>query len=376
MNSVVFYPTGRLNSDGSPERKPAFLDARHTAGKSIFVNGDPANGIDRSVNARINAAGDSPENATGYQILTDTMTYIKQQQSVQSFYDLGAMGRTPRDFVPIDVGEGAWSANILTRRTYRNFGDFESGLTRQGSNNTRQAAATASMDSITMPVFQWDASVEYTLIEVNQALQSSNWSIIEEKHMARLEMWQLGIQELTFLGTRSKNMEGLFINTATPKNTSLITAYINSLNQAGFAAFVQGLIAAFWTSSNSTKLPTHFVIPMVDYLGLTTPVPGTTTLRPMISYLEEAFKMLCGPDFKIMGNAYADKTVANTRRAYNFNSYALYRRDPRAFRMDIPRDYTVTQPATYNNFNFEDVAYAQLTGLGFYKPLETLLFTF
>lgn len=376
MKSVVYYPTGRTNSDGSPERKPAFLDSRHTAGKSIFVNGDPSNGIDSRINSRINAAGDSPENATGYQILIDTMTYIKQAQSVQSFYDLGAMGMKPRDFVPIDVGEGAWASNILTRRTYRNFGDFESGLTRQGSNNTRQAAATASMDSISIPCFQWDASVEYTLMEVQQALQASNWSIIEEKHMARMEMWHLGLQELTFLGTRSKNMEGLFINTATPKNTSLITAYISGLNASGFATFVQQLIAAFWTSSNTTKLPTHFVIPMVDFLGLATPVPGTVTLKPMIEYLKEAFQLLCGPNFKIIGNAYADKINANTRRAYNFNSYALYRYDARAFRMDIPVDYTVTQPATYNNFNFEDVAYAQLTGLGFYKPLETLLFTF
>jgi DNA topoisomerase 2-associated protein PAT1 len=45
-------------------------------------------------------------------------------------------------------------------------------------------------------------------------------------------------------------------------------------------------------------------------------------------------------------------------------------------RRDVPVDFTVTQPQTLNNWQFEDVAYAQLTGVGFYKPLETLLFQY
>jgi hypothetical protein len=43
--------------------------------------------------------------------------------------------------------------------------------------------------------------------------------------------------------------------------------------------------------------------------------------------------------------------------------------------MDIPVDFTTTQPNSINNFSFEDVAYGQYTGVGFYRALETLLFT-
>ena len=373
MKSVFFRPTGRLNSLGQEEQEPIFLDARHTAkfaGKLV----DRAGRLD----TRVNAAAAGPENATGYQILTDTMTYIKQMESKQSYYELGAFGLTPSSFVPIAVGEGSWASNILTRRTYTNFGDWEAGLTRQSSHGARQPNNTSSMDSITIPTFIWDEGVEYNLAEIEQALQASNWDIIAAKHAARMKGWQQGVQITTFLGTKSGNMQGLFINTAVNVNTTFITAYISSLNASGFTTFVGQLMQVYWANTNSTKLPTHFVIPMLDYLGLQVLVPGTagTFPVPMLTYLENAFKTICGPNFKIIGNAYADKTNANSLRGYNYNTYALYRHDPESLRRDVPVDFTVTQPNSLDNFHFFDSAYAQITGIGFYKPLETLLFTF
>jgi hypothetical protein len=372
MKSVLFRETGRLNALGQPEREPVFLTPRHTAGKSLFRAGDIQNGLDQ----RLNAAGDSFENATGYQIAIDTMTYIKQQESQQSYYEL--LGKTPRDFVPIVVGEGAWAQSILTRRTYSNAGDFESGLVQQGADNTRAASAKASMDSVNYPTFLWENSVNYSLMEIEQAMRDSQWDAVAAKHRSRMKMFQLGIQAITFLGTKSKNMEGLLINTASPVNTSRITAPINGLLAANFLTFVANLINDYFVSSNSTKLPNRFVIPMSDWLGLTTLVPGSagTFPVPMIDYLEMAFKKLCGPDFQISGNAYCDAANNNTLRSLNKNVYALYRYDAEAFRMDIPVDFTVTQPGTYDNFHFQDTGYAQLTGLQFFKPLETLLFQY
>lgn len=377
IQSVYYRDTGRLNDAGDPIKEPVFLKARHCANKSIFRRPDDENsGLD----FRLNAAGDSPENATGYQILMDTMTYLKQEASTQSFYELGITGTTPRSFLPVVVGEGAWANSMLTKRTYQNAGNFESGLVRQGSDNARLASAKASMDSVSYPTFLWADGITYTLMEVEQAIRGANWDWIKEEHDARQKMYQLGIQDITFLGTLSKNMEGLFINTAFPINSSFITAYISSLGSAAFNTFVAGLIAAYWTSTNSTKMPTHFVIPMVDWLGLGTPFPGGTAAyypEPMIVYLKRAFEAICGPGFKIIPTAYADKTFAVAKRpAYNFNTYALYNYDPKSFRMDIPVDFTTTQPGTYDNFHFQDVGYAQITGMQTFKPLEGLLFQF
>lgn len=374
MKSVLFRNTGKFDAQGKEVREPIFLNNRHTASKSLYLGGERNNGLD----TRYNAAAATAENATGYQILVDTLTYIKQQQSEQTFYELGSFGLTPSSFVPVAVGDGSWSANILTRRTYSNGGDFEAGLVRQAGNNTRLTQSDVSMDSVSINTFIWDDAVQYTLAEIEQALVASNWDIISSKHEARLKKWQLGVQAIAFLGTKSGNMEGLFNNNKTNINTSLITAPISGLSAANFATFVQTLISTYWTNSGSTVLPTHFVIPMIDYLGMMTLVPGSagTFPVPMLTYLENAFKALCGPNFKVIPVAYGDAAISNSLRSINKNTYALYRHDPKSLRMDIPVDFTVTQPQTINNWQFEDVAYAQLTGVGFYKPLETLLFQY
>jgi hypothetical protein len=373
MKSVLFRPTGRFNSSGQEELEPIFLNNHQTRNLSLY---NDRNRPEAGFNLRINAAATGPENATGYQILTDTLTYIKQQQTEQKFYTLN--GLTPSDYFPVIVGDGSWAGNILTRRTYRNGGDFEAGLVRQGSHNARETNTTVSMDSISLDTFLWDDAVQYNLMEIEQALYASNWDIIADKHAARREKFQLGIQLIWFMGTRSGNMEGLLVNTQTNVNTSLITKYISSMNAAEFTAFVAGLMSAYSANTNKTALPTHFVIPWEDWLGLQVLVPGTagTFPVPMLTYLEQAFKKICGEGFKIIGNAYCDADTSNSLRGINKNTYALYRYDPKSIRTDLPVDFTTTQPNSIDNFNFQDVAYAQMTGLGFYRPLETLLFQF
>lgn len=374
MKSVFLRPTGKFDQAGAEIREPVFLNNRATASKSLYLNGDRNNGLD----VRYNAAAATAENATGYQILVDTMTYIKQQQSTQSFYDLG--GKKPSDFIPVAVGDGSWASSILTRRTYSNSGDFEASLIRQGANNARVTQSDVSMDSVSLDTFIWNDGVNYSLAEIEQALVASNWDIIASKHEARLTKWQLGVQAIAFLGTKSGGMEGLFNNTQVNINTSLITAPIYGLNAANFNTFVSTLIQTYFANSNSTKLPTHFVIPMSDYLGLAGAlVPGSagTFPVPMLTYLENVFKTATkNPNFCIEGNAYGDASNSNSLRSINKFTYALYRYDEKSLRMDIPVDFTVTQPQTINNWQFEDVAYAQLTGVGFYKPLETLLFQY
>ena len=46
MKSVLFRNTGKLDNQGREVREPVFLSNRHTAHKSIFVNGDAAQGFD------------------------------------------------------------------------------------------------------------------------------------------------------------------------------------------------------------------------------------------------------------------------------------------------------------------------------------------
>lgn len=364
----VFFQTVRHNELGQPVQEPVFLDPVQMRGRSIFKAGRSENGLD----LRLNAAGDTADSATGYQIAIDTLTYIKKQVSEQKFYEVA-----PADFLPVAVGDGAFAAKILTNRTYSVADDFESGNIRTGAGGSRLSQADVAVDSKTMNVVDWAKAVDYTIFDIEQAMVANNWDPIEQKHRARKKNWDLGIQKIAFLGSvlDSTNVPGLLNNTVANVNTSFITAPVSGLNAANFLTFVKGLISTYFTNTNSTVLPTHFIMPMSDYLGLMTLVPGSagTFPVPMLDYLEMAFKKLCGPNFVIKGLAYGDAANNGT---LNKQVYALYRYDPESLRMDIPVDYTTTQPNSINNFSFEDVAYGQYTGVGVYRALELLLFQY
>ena len=362
----VFYQTTGTDKNGRPIREPIFLN--HTNGRSIFRNGRRENGLD----LRLNAAGDTADSATGYQIVTDTLTYIKKQISEQKFYEVPIA-----DFIPLAVGDGAFAASLLTNRTYQVADDFESGNIRTGVDSARLAQVDVAIDSKTLKVVNWAKAVDYTIFDIEQAVVANNWDPIEQKHRARKRNWDLGLQSIAFRGSQVDTAVPGFLNNNTVNvNTSRIGGLINAMTTTTFPAFVAGVLNDYWTNTNSTVLPTHFIMPYSDYLGLMTPVSATYPNIPMLSYLEQAFKALCGPNFKILPLAYCDPTN-NANMTYNGGKYVygLYRYDPESVRMDIPVDFTTTQPNSINNFSFEDVAYGQYTGVGFYRALETLLFT-
>lgn len=363
----VFFQQVRLNSDGSPVFEPVFLNAHQLRGRSLFRGGSKDNGLD----LRLNTAGDTADTATGYQIVIDTLTYIKKQVSEQKNYTVA-----PADFIPVVVGDGAFAANILTNRTYQVGDDFESGNIRTGVDGSRLSAVDVAVDSKTAKVINWAKSVDYTIFDIEQALVANNWDPIEQKHRARKKNWDLGIQKIAFLGSAvDTGVPGLFNNTVINTDTSTITKTISSMTAAEFATFVAALMGVYFTNTASTALPTHFTMPYGDYLGLMTPVSSTYPNIPKLQYLEEAFKRVCGPNFKIQPNAYCD-AANNTGAGINKSIYMLHRYDPESVRMDIPVDYTTTQPNSLNNFSFQDVAYGQYTGVQFLRALEALLFTF
>lgn len=384
MNSVFYRPTGKFTNQGAkPDfaageivrnneiHAPEFLG--HTAGRSIFVRGDRHNGLD----LRLNATGDTPDYATGYQIVTDTLTYIKKLVSEQKFYKTA-----PADYFPVVVGEGSMASNILTNRSYTVAEDFEAGNLRTGASDARLSVADVAVDGVNQAVINWAKSIGYTIFDVEQALRANSWDPIMAKHQSRKENWDLGIQMMAFLGSATDTrVPGLLTATGINTNTSVITKYIKSMNATELQTFVSTLISTYFSNTNSTAMPNRFVIPYQDYLGLTQLTTGTvgTYPVPLIEYLEKAFKLAVAPmekDFKIMPLAYCDASVNNSLRGINKNIYMLYRDDQKSLRMDIPTDYTTTQANSLNNFDFQDVGYGQYTGATIFRNLETLKFQF
>lgn len=329
----------------------------------------------------LNANGDVSSVGMGFQIAIDTLTYIKKQVTSQKFYQVA-----PADYVPVAVGDGAFAQNILTNLEFNNADDFETGNIRSGESGGRLAMADASVASKTIKVVNWAKQIGYSLFDIEQALMANNWDAIAAKEKARKKNWDLGIQEIAFIGSRvDTNVTGLLTNANVTINTGLITAAISGLNAANFATLVQTLISTYFTATNSTQMPTTFVIPYTDYLGLQTMTPnvigageGTFPITKL-DFLLRAFKGATqNPNFEIKPLAYCDKENNLTRINVGTGKqcYILYNKDPESIRMDIPVDYTTTQPNSTNNFQFQNVGYGQYTGVGVYRNLETLYFQY
>ena len=363
MKSIILRGTGRFN-------------ARPEAGQILGANGEifEPQAVRSSMGHDLfNANGDVNDTSLGFQIAIDTMTYIKKQVTGQMFYEVA-----PADYMPVAVGEGAFSANILTNLEFSNADDFEKGNIRTGESNARLETADASVASKTQKVVTWAKAIGYTLVEVQQALMANNWDAIAAKERARKTNWDLGIQSIAFLGSKSDTaVTGLLNNANVTIDTTTITALLSGLNAADFSTFVAALIAGYRSAVNYTCYPDTFVIPEDDFLGLTTLTPGTvgTYPYPKIKYLEEAFQAVCGKKFQIKPLAYAIP-ANNTAYGINKHCYALYRKNAESMRMEIPVDYQTTQPNTLNNFQFQNVGYGQYTGLGIFRNLETIYYRF
>lgn len=317
-----------------------------------------------------NATGDIDQSTLGFQIAIDTLTYIKKQVTEQKFYEI-----SPVDYVPIAVGEGAFQQNILTNLVINAAGDFEAGNINQGTANDRLAAADVGIASKTIKVINWAKATGYTVFEIEQALQANNWDVIEAKHKARKKNWDLGIQKIAFVGSATDpGVLGLLTQTSANINTTTITGLINTFSATQFAALVQNLVAAYQSNCAYTAYPTHFVIPQDDWLGLATPVSSSFPFNSMLEYLKKAFDEIVPGGIKIIPNVYGIGSSVYGGGSIGHHRYAMYRYDPESIRMDIPVDFTVTQPNTYNNFQFQDAAYAQYTGVLAYRQLELLYF--
>ena len=319
-----------------------------------------------------NATGDIDQSTLGYQIAIDTLTFIKKQITEQKFYEIA-----PADYLPIAVGDGAFSQNILTNLVVNTSGDFEAGIINQGSGNDRLASADVGIASVTMKVMNWAKAIGYTVFELEQALQANNWDIIESKQRARKKNWDLGIQKMAFLGSLADNtaVPGLLTQSGVNSDVTTITGKISSMDAAAFSAFVAAVVAAYQSNCVYTAMPTHFIIPQDDWLGLAAPVSSTYPFNSKLEYLSKAFAEIVPGGIKLLPLVYAMPTY-NTDYGVNLHRYVMYRFDPETVRMDIPVDYTVTQPNTYNNFQFQDAGYGQYTGVGVYRPLEVLYFDF
>jgi len=314
-----------------------------------------------------NANGDVDVNSTGFKYVISTLSYIRSKIIGQKFFEVDIAS-----YVPVDVGEAAFADEIIQNTEFYTGGSFFEGDIDQGG--SRISTVDALMVPNKMPVRNWRKKVNWTLFEIQQAAVASRWDPVEAKMRSLKKNWDLGIQELAFLGRPGDTtMTGLLNNAVVTINTTRIKKAISSMTAAEFATFVGGILGDYYSNSNSTVLPDTFVMPTADYLGLGVPVSSTYPNISMKEYLENTFKkMTNNENFKILPIAYA--TAANSRSDFTKDRYVLYRRDPETLSLSIPVDYTMAEPRTVDSMDWLQLAYGQYSGVLVNRPREMLYY--
>lgn len=304
-------------------------------------------------------------NSLDYEINVTTLTAITKKVTEQKFFTIA-----PSEYMPVLVGNGAWSAEITTYRDFSLGGDFETGIINTGAGDSRLAETDSGVDSITVPVINWAKQVSWTIFDLQLAAKSGNWDLVTSKERARKRNWDLGIQKIAFQGSaQNTTVLGLLNQSGVTANSSLLAGYISTLSYTNFSSFVAAVIGDYRANCAYTAMPTHFIIPELDYDGLAAPVSDQFPVNSKLEYLTNAFKTITmNPGFKILPCAYADQ--ANNSAGINKNRYTLLNKEEESLRMDIPVDYTNTLQNTINGFHFQNVGYGQFTGVKAYRPLE------
>lgn len=315
----------------------------------------------------------------GYEIPITTLTTIMKKISEQKFFEI-----FPADYVPVRVGEGAWSQFLTTYRSFDIGDQFETGIVDTGGQSARLAMADAGVDALTIAVFNWAKSIGWTIMDLEMAARSGNWDLVSQKEEARKKNWDLGIQRIAFLGARGQNASGgaclglLNQGTSVTTNTAVITKAISSMSPSELKTFTRAIIEAYRANCNRTAWPTHFHIPESDYNGLASQASPEFPIKSTLQLLEETFQIITRKkDFKILPLAYADAAYhADVTSIAGKQIYTLMNYDEKSIRMDVPVAYTNTLANSINNFSFENAGYGQFTGVLAYRPLEMMYFSF
>ena len=349
-----------LNSSGKPIPKITYKDGSPVVlNKMELAN---AHWIERQLVER--------KNALGFEVPITTMTAIQKTMVDQKFYEFDIT-----KYVPIEVGNAAYATSIITYRSFYSGGDFESGFMNNGTGGNRKPQADARFDAVPVQTQAWADTVSWNIFEIRQAQQNNQLiDLITQKQKASKKMWDLGIQSIAFLGSKSNsNIKGLLTQSGVTSNTSVMTKKISSMSDTEFQNFVAGLLPAFYAVCNYTSRPDTLILPFDDFAGLVTPMNTNFGFKSKGEYLLDALKVgTQNPNFQILPLAYSMQANNSTVSGLNKNRAVLFNNTSDVIRMDIPVPFTNTLQNTLNNFDYQSVAFGQLTGAQVYRPLEML----
>lgn len=320
-----------------------------------------------------NADGSVNQSSLGFKYALQSTTLILADVIRQKFYE-----EAIAKFVKVLVGRGPWLDFIQQPMTFDAGGPFHEGDTSMATSQ-QIPNVDVGMSPITVPLKGWNKGFRYSTPEVERALATNNWDIIKSRMAALEKNWQLGIQEVGFVGNPLDlaNFPGLLSNTGVTVNPTFLPGPLSTMSSAQLDLVVAGLIGLYRANTNETRFPNRLVVPMSDWtgLGVNVSISGTPISQTRLEYLLRAFKGICGNDFEILPTAYANKARNAGWWAPNgTNRYALYNNDPETIHMDVPVQLQIGAPATANNYQWNSVGFGQYSGTNIFRLPEVMYF--
>lgn len=315
-----------------------------------------------------NAVAFANPNSIGLEQNLTTLTQLLAGVQRQKFYTLN--GQSLTDFIPIEMGTGAY-AKQMTQFAVAQVGDsFETGIVQAGNGINKDANVDIAIDTISIRNNFWRMKYQATNEIVRMAqVNQETFSYIEELERARLKTFQLGLQKIAFLGTTDGLNEGLLKLSGVTVNSTIMPANFANMSTAQLTNFATTAMSTYFALTNSTVFPNTMVIPTSDLAGLATYISSTYPVgETRKEFLERAFKAAGAPaDFKILHTVY-NQTAGTNGGA----RYVLYNRDADTLTMYLPKPYTPYPLYPVGSLDMISDAEAQFTGVWAKRPQEIL----
>lgn len=344
---------------------------KNSQGQAVKVSGHEIKLTKNEANAsdyiRAQAAAMTKNDAGIDQVIT-TLTAIAKEVSTQKFYTVDNLS----DYIPFDIGTGAWLQSVATFRSFELGQDFEAGVINQSTADGKLSSVDATVDMIQQPIKNWAKKISYSLFAMKQAAATGVFDYVSAQEKARKKNWDLGIQKIVFIGTQNGG-KGLINADGPTVDTTTITKPFSSMDYSELNTFVATVAAKWYENNYATAKANRFVIPLSDFVGLSAFTNPAYPLITKYDALDKAFKAQFGGDFKILPAAYAD--ASRNGLGGSTNRYALYNSEIETLKMSIPLQYNSLTLSTLNGFSYESVACGQFAdGITVLRPQEILYF--
>lgn len=288
-------------------------------------------------------------NNPGIEMDITTTTQIMGRVLETNYYELN--GQKLSDFVPIEVGTGAFSTKLLQAAATAVGTDFKACLI----NPTAGALKLDGYTDIEVGNLEYPNNFfrdTYSITKEGAEIASRAripFNVVEQKEKARKKKFDLGLQDAWFLGLDDGVSFGLLNQPAAVTNTSFITKDLSAMTDVEFSTFVAGIRALYDNVTNSTAMFNRLLVPQQEYFKLDR-IYGEFGLSRR-GILDDVLKENGG---KVVYARYA--TGAGTG---GVNRYALYKHDPDYIEGFLPLPYTPSPLYAQGAFDMISNAMAQ-----------------